>query len=297
MLSLLLAVPAPRSPARATALEVEHLTTPLGIDAVQPRFSWQVSDARPGARQSAYQILVATTPGRLALGHTDAWTSGEVRSAATIDIPYGGRTLAPRTRYYWTVCIKDRDGRAAPCAPATWFETGMMATAWRAQWIAANRAMLDTLPHDPLDGDTTSTDGRPPLLRKALDLKAMPVRARIYATALGSYRLTINGRPASRAVFTPDWTDYRDRVTYQTYDVTSLVHRGPNALGVLLGAGWYASRFGFSSKRYAYGPPPVRLLLELHLTYADGHEDVVTSDSSWRTAPSPVLLSEIYDGE
>ena len=104
-------------------------------------------------------------------------------------------------------------------------------------------------------------------------------------------------RPQGRGVFNPDWTDYRARVTYQTYDATRLLHAGPNVIGVLLGAGWYASRFGFSSKRYAYGPPPVRLLLELHLTYADGREEVIRSDSTWRTAPSPVLISEIYDGE
>ena len=102
------------------------------------------------------------------------------------------------------------------------------------------------------------------------------MRARIYITSLGGYRLTVNGAPAGPGVFTPDWTDYRYRVTYQTYDATRLLHAGPNAIGVLLGAGWYASRFGFSSKRYAYGPPPVRMLCELHVTYADGREEVIT---------------------
>lgn len=288
---------APASPARAVALRVEHLATPLGIDAVHPRFSWQMADPRPGARQSAYEIFVASAPARLTPGRADLWASGVIRSDATLDVPYGGAALAPRHRYYWTVCLRDRAGAPAPCAPASWFETGLMGEGWRASWIAASRVMLDTIAHDPLDGDSAGVEGRPPLLRKELRLPARPIRARIYATALGSYRLSVNGRAVSGAVFTPDWTDYRDRVTYQTYDVTSLLHAGPNALGVLLGAGWYASRFGFSSKRYAYGPPPVRLLLELHLTYADGHEAVVTSDSSWRTAPSPVLISEIYDGE
>ena len=297
ILLLLAQAPHPRTPARAVALEVEHITTPLGIDAAHPRFSWQMSDPRPGARQSAYEILVATTPAQLTATRADVWRSGIVRSGATLDVPYTGAALAPMQRYYWTVCLHDLHDRPAPCAAATWFETGLMATPWRAKWIAASRAMLDTIAHDPLDGDTANTDGRPPLLRRDVVLPARPVRARIYVTALGSYRLSINGQPVSRAVFTPDWTDYRYRVTYQTYDVTSLLRAGPNALGVLLGAGWYASRFGFSSKRYAYGPPPVRLLLELHLTYADGRTEVVTSDSSWRTAPSPVLISEIYDGE
>ncbi|MGH7593997.1 MAG: family 78 glycoside hydrolase catalytic domain, partial [Gemmatimonadales bacterium] len=119
----------------------------------------------------------------------------------------------------------------------------------------------------------------------------------IYVAALGGYRLTVNGAPAGPGVFNPDWTDYRYRLTYQTYDATSLLHAGQNAVGVLLGAGWYASRFGFSSRRYAYGPPPVRIDFELRVTYADGREEVIASDSAWRTAPSPVLISEIYDGE
>jgi len=128
-----------------------------------------------------------------------------------------------------------------------------------ASWIAASHAPLDTIAHDPADGDTAGTDGRPPYLRREFVLRAAPVRARIYIATLGGYRLTVNGAPAGPGVFTPDWTDYRYRVTYQTYDATGLLHAGPNAIGVLLGAGWYASRFGFSSKRYAYGPPPVRM--------------------------------------
>jgi alpha-L-rhamnosidase len=128
-------------------------------------------------------------------------------------------------------------------------------------------------------------------------LRALPVRARVYATALGSYRLTVNGAPAGRGALLPDWTDYRYRLTYQTYDVTRLLRAGENAVGVVLGAGWYAGRMGYWSKRYAYGPPPVRLLLELHLTYADGREETIASDTTWRAAPGPILVSEIYDGE
>jgi alpha-L-rhamnosidase len=285
------------SPARATALRVEHLTNPLGIDATRPRFSWQMSDARHGARQTGYRLLVATIPLRLDAAHADVWNSGLVASHSTLDIDYDGPALAARQRYYWTVCIRDQDGRMAACAAAAWFETGRLGEAWRGAWIAASRAALDTVAHDPADGDSASTDGRPPLLRRSFTLRTAPVRARIYLATLGGYRLTVNGAPAGPGAFNPDWTDYRYRLTYQTYDATRLLHAGSNAVGVLLGPGWYASRFGFSSRRYAYGPPPVRMILELRVTFADGHEEVIASDSSWRTAPSPVLISEIYDGE
>ena len=305
----------PPSPAQAVALQVEHLTNPLGIDAAWPRFSWQMADPRPGARQSAYRLLVATSPSRLAPGHADVWDGGIVTADSSTGVTYAGPALAPRHRYYWTVCIRDRAGRDAPCAAPAWWETGLMGEPWRASWIAASAAPLDTADREAEDtgaaparhaaaasgaaADTgkTSLDGRPPLLRRSFVLRGTPVQARVYATALGSYRLTVNGASVGPGVLLPDWTDYRVRLTYQTFDVTRLLRRGGNAIGALLGAGWYASPMGFATKRYAFGPPPVRLLLELRVTYADGGEDVITTDSAWRAAPSPVLVSEIYDGE
>ena len=286
----------PRSPARATALRVEHLRSPLGIDALRPRFSWQMTDPRRGARQSAYELLVATTPARLAPGRADVWDSGVVPGDSTVDVVYDGPALAPRRRYWWTVCIRDGHGAAAPCAPAAWWETGMMGERWAAAWIAASAAPLDTTA--PAPGDTSgAAAGRVPLLRRAFRLASLPMRARVYATALGSYRLTVNGVRAGPGDLVPDWTDYRSRLTYQTYDVTRLLRRGENALGVVLGAGWYAGRMGYTSRRWAYGPPPVRLLLELHLDYAGGREEVIASDTAWRAAAGPILFSEIYDGE
>jgi alpha-L-rhamnosidase len=284
------------SPARAAALQVEHLANPLGIDAARPRFSWQMVDARPGARLSAYRLLVATSSSRLAPGRADVWDSGTI-AADSLGVTYAGPALAPRHLYYWTVCIRDREGRDAPCAAPAWWETGLMSEPWRAMWIAASVTPLDTVAREGADTGAGVLDGKPPLLRRSFTLRGTPARARVYATALGSYRLTVNGAPAGRGVLLPDWTDYRVRLTYQTLDVTRLLRRGENAIGALLGAGWYASPMGFATKRYAFGSPPVRLLLELHVTYADGSEDVITSDSTWRTAPSPVLASEIYDGE
>ena len=288
----------PQSPARAAALRVELLATPLGIDVARPRFSWQMVDGRRGARQTAYRLLVASAPSLLRPGRADIWDSGIVAADSAVDVTYAGLPLEARHRYYWTVCIQDAYGRQAPCAAPSWWETGLLGGPWRATWIASSPAPLDTIAREGADTGASHGDGRPPLLRRSFALSGTPVRARVYATALGSYRLSVNGVPAGPGVFLPDWTDYRARLTYQTYDVTRLLRPGRNALGVVLGAGWYASRMGFSSRRYAYGPPPVRLLLELHVTYADGREEVVASgDTSWRAAPSPIRVSEIYDGE
>ena len=254
-----------------------------------------MADPRRGARQSAYELRVATSLASLRRGGADVWDSGLVNADSSVDVTYAGPALTARTRYWWAVCIRDGEGRAAPCAYA-WWETGMMGEPWRATWIAASDAPLDTVAPATADTSTYGT-GRVPLLRRSFRTDAVPVRARIYATALGSYRLTVNGLRAGPGVLVPDWTDYRYRVTYQTYDITRLLRRGDNALGVVLGAGWYAGRMGYSSTRYAYGPPPVRVLLELHITYADGREEVIASDTAWRATAGPILFSEIYDGE
>ncbi|MGH7581721.1 MAG: family 78 glycoside hydrolase catalytic domain [Gemmatimonadales bacterium] len=296
-LMLLLKPGLPSSPARAAALRVEHLAQPLGVDAEHPRFSWQMLDSRRGARQREYRLLVATMPERLEPGHADMWDTGPVPSGASLEISYQGTPLQPRHRYYWTVCIRDARLAAAPCAAPEWFETGMMSEPWQAHWIAGSLAPLDTLPRDPLDATGMTGGSRPPLLRRSFTLRARPVSARIFIAALGGYRLHINGVTIPADAFTPDWTDYRDRITYQTFDVTSVLRPGPNALGLLLGAGWYASRIGFSPRRYNFGPPPVRAMVELHVRYTDGSEEVIASDTTWRTAPSAVLFSEIYDGE
>ena len=125
-----------------------------------------------------------------------------------------------------------------------------------------------------------------------------PVRsARIYSTALGSYQLYVNGQRAGADILAPGWTDYRKRIAYQVYDVTSQVRQGGNAIGAILGDGWYASGLTWNQSRYNFGPPPVRMLAQFEIEYADGSRDTVVSDESWKAAQSPILSSEIYNGE
>ncbi len=295
--ALIASVPGTPAGSGATALTVEHLVDPIGVDASPPRFSWQMRDPRRGARQSGYRILVAADLPHLTVAGANVWNSGLRPSNRTIDVPYGGPALQPDHRYYWTVCIRDRDGHDLPCAVPARFDTGKLDQPWQAEWIAASDAGLDTVARDPADGDGGNPASRPPLLRKAFTLPSRPARARVYVAVLGAYRLHVNGVEVNAETFTPDWTDYATRITYQTYDVTPWLHAGANAIGALLGAGWFASRMGYNSTRYAYGPPPVRMQLELRVTYADGHEQVIASDTTWRTAPSAMLISEIYDGE
>ena len=120
--------------------------------------------------------------------------------------------------------------------------------------------------------------------------------ARLYITALGTYQAFINGKSvAPNTLLAPGWTDFHKRVLYQTYDVTSLLNRGTNAIGVLLGGGWYSSPMTWTGFRYT--PGPNLLHAQLEITLESGAHQTIVTDSSWQTAPSPITFSEIYGGE
>ena len=132
-------------------------------------------------------------------------------------------------------------------------------------------------------------------LRKTVEFADKVRSARLYVTALGSYRFFINGKRVSNDVFTPEFTDYRKRVLYQTYDVTSSLTKGKNALAALLGDGWYGS--GLTWAGVHFFAPPDRLLAQLEIEFDDGRHETIVSDESWKATASPILLSEIYAGE
>ena len=132
-------------------------------------------------------------------------------------------------------------------------------------------------------------------LRRTLALSKNVQSARLYVTALGSYRVFLNGSRVGEDVLTPDFTDYRKRVLYQTYDVTSLLVNGNNVISALLGDGWYGSALTWVGMHFF--SPPDRFVSQLELDYADGSHDTVVTDESWRATASPILRSDIYAGE
>ncbi len=144
------------------------------------------------------------------------------------------------------------------------------------------------------DSGTTAHVGT--LLQRPFDVGSKVKSARLYITAMGSYRASLNGKPVSDAVLTPDFTDYRKRVTYQTYDVTAMVQSGSNMLGVLLGAGWYGSGLTWAGS-YPFGTAAPSVMAQMVVETEDGKRTTVVTDSSWRSAESPILNSEIYAGE
>src|SRR5215472_3578318 len=146
-------------------------------------------------------------------------------------------------------------------------------------------------------GDVPPLPAPAALLRRDFEIGKSVQSARLYVTALGGYRIFLNGKRVGADVLTPGFTDYSKRVQYQTYDVTQNITGGGNVLGAELGAGWFASGMTWAGVPYFFQTPPVRLLAQLELQYSDGSKERIVSDGSWKTAASPILRSEIYSGE
>ncbi|MHB9033213.1 MAG: family 78 glycoside hydrolase catalytic domain [Anaerolineae bacterium] len=262
-------------------LRCEYRENPLGIDAAAPSLGWKLASSARGVLQKACQLQAAGDPGFTCL----QWDSGVVASERSIQVPWGGPALAPRTRYFWRVQVWDTLGHASGWSDPAWFETGLMnADNWQAEWIAAQ-------PPDAVDQEAPC-----PLLREAFTAREGIESARVYVSALGLYELHINSQKVGNDLLTPGWTAYQSRVQYQAYDVTSLLQPGENAIGALLGRGWYAGYFGLGDHKNNYGTQPA-FIAQLHITYKDGGEQLVITNSAWLTAPSPILMAEFYHGE
>lgn len=287
-------------------LTCEHLHDPLGIDATRPRLSWTIQSDRHGEVQTAYQVLVASTEELLASNKGDLWDSGKVASDQSVLVPYAGKALASETRCYWKVRVWDRDTQ-----PSAWSENALWTMGlldesdWKGKWIA-NRAKLDpdeTLPIDirgrKADADSLVTQKiASPLLRKGFAATKPIKRAMAYICGLGFHELRINGKKVGDSVLDPTFSRYNKRVLYVTHDVTKLIRHGENAIGVMLGNGWFNchSRDAWDFDHAAWRATP-RLLLQMRLEYADGSSDVIVSDGSWKTTAGPIVFDCIRNGE
>jgi alpha-L-rhamnosidase len=435
-------------------LRINARTNPLGIDTTHPTFSWQSDSTARNWKQSAYEILVASSPEALYQGHADIWDSGKQTSSDSVDIPYTGPTLHSRQRSYWAVRVWDANGAASTATePALWEMGLLQPNDWQAQWIHHDdQQQLHALAHTkwiwlygidaahapqgsivdfryqlhldakpdasvlhvlcgehftttvngivtgqksewtafdredirsalkwgrgvtgdntiivrvelPKSNEATATlpasfaaaiylresnatghwlvtgegwtartanttanwtpaqtlgdlqsrtfgrgaDRKTPadapdrivsttsLFRKNFTSHGQVITARLYITALGSYRAYLNGKQIGDSVLTPGFTDFRKRVLYQTYDVTSMVHSGENTLAAILAAGWHGSPLLWSGTRTFPGPDCLRAQFEL--TYADGSHQTIATNDSWQASNSPTTSATIYGGE
>ncbi|MDO3644335.1 alpha-L-rhamnosidase [Mucilaginibacter sp. L3T2-6] len=240
-----------------------------------------MSDSRQGARQTAWQLSVNTDSIKLTKGITNSWQSMKTTSDAS-RITYNGKPLQPFTKYYWRVQVWDKNGKSV-VSPVAAFETGLMKTNWHGAWISDN--------HDP--------DMKPaPYFRKTFGLTKKVVSARAYIAVAGLYELYINGEKIGDHRLDPMYTRFDRRTLYVTYDVTKQLQSGKNAVGVLLGNGWYNHQ---STAVWYFHKAPWRnrpaFCLDLRITYDDGSVETVTSNTSWKTSHSPIIFNSIYTAE
>ncbi|UJF35571.1 glycoside hydrolase family 78 protein [Paenibacillus hexagrammi] len=260
----------------------EYTNNPLGIDVRRPRLFWRLQSNRRSVVQSAYQVLVATTLELLEQGKANLWDSGKVASNESVHIIYAGAQLQSCQSCYWKVRVWDDEGQVSEWSETAFWTMGLLSRGdWKARWIGRKAE--------------TDVEMQPsPYFRKSFQITKAVRRAYVYSTALGLYDLRLNGQRVG-ALFAPGWTDYDRRVQVQAYDISDKLKSGENVIGVILGDGWYSGTVGFLGSR-VYGERPF-MLLQAHIEYEDGTNELVITDSSWKTSKGPILYSDLIKGE
>jgi alpha-L-rhamnosidase len=269
-------------------LRCENLENPTGIDAAQPGLSWILNSTGRGRNQAAYQILVASSRENLADDNGDLWNSGRVNSSQSVQVSYAGKPLASGALCFWKVRVWDDQGTVSEWSqPAFWTMGLLQPEDWRAKWVG-------------LDGEVVTNESRrlpARWLRKEFAAPKEIKRATVCFSGLGWSELYINGEKIGDHVLSPPLSEYPKRVYYEIFEVAGRLKPGANAVGVVLGNGrFYAPRRAHPTKTLSFDFP--KLLLQLHIEYADGTATNIVSDESWKlTTNGPIVANNEYDGE
>lgn len=270
------------SNATLTGLTCEYRCNPLGIGVTRPRLSWQITAVKPNFKQSGYEIRVAESAAALNKSTGISWSTGKILSDQSVLITYLGAPLRSAKRYFWKVRIWDNQQKVSEWSDTAWWETGLLdSTQWKANWIAA--------------AGQEKEDHRPVYFRKEFFSAKRIKSARLYISSLGLYQVFVNGEKVGKDLFTPGWTSYNKRIQYQTYDVTEMLATS-NAIGAVVGDGWYRGNIGGKVQRNYYGEK-LALIAQLEIAYSDGTNQTIVTDDTWRCGRGAILLSDIYNGE
>jgi len=263
-------------------LTVDHKVNPIGIDNKYPRFSWKIGGTGNNILQTAYSVRVATDEKFSA--SKVVWQSDKVESDESILRYYKGTDLKSGQRYFWQVKVWDNSGKESKWSSTAYWEMGLLAQSdWKAKWIEMES---DTLRYSPS-----------PHFRKEFLSARTITTARVYITSHGFYELQLNGKKVGDQVLTPGWTSYSKRLQYQVYDVTGMLLKGNNAIGVVLGDGWYRGTLAWGNNWAIYGKK-LGVLFQLKISYTDGTESVIVSDETWKASnDGAIRMNDIYNGE
>jgi len=325
LLSPLASLQADGAGVAATNLRCENLSAPLGVDLPQPNLGWRIVSDQHGEVQTAYRVLVASSPELLAKDQGDFWDSGKVSSPRSIQIEYGGKPLVAATPYFWKVRVWDKQGEQGAWSVPASFLTGLFTKEdwhsakwiafrpeeeWRSQWnqsvASETKGVKKSFPWITGQGRTIwehAEAAHPaydpsPLFRKEFTLDR-PVRmATLFVSGLGYCEAFLNGQRVGDHVLDPAWTSYHKRAFYVTHDVTPLLRNGTNTLGAMLGRGQFSSLcndiWGLRGADWVDQP---RLIARLAINYHDGTTQDVVTDASWSTAGGPILYDDTRHGE
>ncbi|MDR1455201.1 MAG: glycoside hydrolase family 78 protein, partial [Tannerella sp.] len=262
-------------------MRCEYQTRPVGIEVSSPRFSWSLAAEERGVYQTAYRIIVSDNLADVRNRRGNCWDSGLQESGNTIQVAFEGEALRSNRSYYWRVCSAVND-RTVWSEPA-FFHTGLLGgDEWTAPWIGTEEELAEASP----------------LLRNTFDVTKKVREAYAWITAAGFYELYLNGQKVGNDRLHPAITDSRKTFLYSIHDVTALLRKGENALGVMLGNGAYNIRK--TDGRYGWGgsaPGNPCFSAQLNIIYEDGSETQPLSGEQWKYTFGPVTFNSIYGGE
>jgi len=275
-------------------VKVEYLTNPVGIDKKNPGMSWELNSRNRNVIQEAYQIIVSSSVEKLNKNDGDMWNTGKVNSNKTINITYNGKTPESCSTYFWKVKVWTNKGETQWSKTTKWTMALTSPAEWRAKWIGLDRLF----PGENKDSLHSRLAAR--YMRKDINLNGGIKKAVVNICGLGLYELYFNGKKVGSQVLAPTVSDYFKRAYYNSFDVTSMVTSGKNAIGVTLGNGRFFSMrpipFSYVDPNTHYGFP--KLLFQLEVEFKNGTKQVIISDETWKVTPyGPIRANNEYDGE
>ncbi len=267
-------------------------------------FGWQITNSQRNTVQTAYQIQVSGSPENLVVPDKLIWDSGKISSDQSNMVSSAGLILKPAQTYFWRVRIWSNENKESGWSKPGTFKTGLETESdWRgAKWIGFENLPTEKkmVPGVHGNGDKLGNlcVDRPivPLFRKEFEVGKKIKEATLFITGLGQYEASINGQKVGNSFLSPGWTNYDKTVLYNTYDVTSLLKQGKNAIGAIVGNGFYnINRERYRKLVIAWGNP--KLIGQLRIRFTDGTEQILVTGADWKTAPSPITYTSIYGGE
>ncbi|MFB6343763.1 glycoside hydrolase family 78 protein [Saccharicrinis sp. FJH62] len=281
-----------------------HFEQPLGVETVHPEFSWVVQSATSNNLQKSYHILVSDDEALLDKDSSNVWNSGRVESVNSINVRYEGSELKSGKTYYWKVKVWDAYGNESDWSRIGSWQMGLLKPRdWNgAKWIGfeelseKDRLVEGVTGYGELSHNKVEKRAIVPMFRNDFYLDKEIESATLFISGLGQYDAYLNGEKIGDDFLTPGWTHFDKTVLYNTYNVTDLLRSGDNAIGVIVGNGfYYNNRERYRKLIIAYGYP--EMICKLQVNFKNGTSQTIVSGSDWQIKPSPITYSGIYGGE